>query len=220
MIRRAVRDIANWVRFKMIGALLTATLVGIAWNSLLPVSVGWPGARADEVPASAVLFPDSASACFTAGVPPKGRLSPLSGIASLILRPRDPDVDGNGSFPPDVLAKLEPDGPDDIPLTLIVGFDDAGTPDSANARWGARFTCSPVAADEGHYICGVADWCSDVGFELRIESQDRINIDVLPDAGPIGTLGDPCDDSGRLLNGPSNALVSYALDRQPAPMCQ
>ncbi len=170
MTPRAARGRATWLRFKMIGALLTAALPGFASHSLLTVSGGLPGARADEISASAVLFPHSASACFTAGVPPDGRLSPLSGITSLVLRPRDPDVDGNGSFPPDVLAKLEPDGPDDIPLTLVVAFDDTGTPVSANTRWGARFTCSPVAVDERRYACEVADWCSDVGFELRIEN--------------------------------------------------
>lgn len=188
--------------------------------SLLTVTLVWTGALAEEVRASAALFPDPASACFTAGVPPKGRLSPLSSITSLIIRPQNPDTDGDGSYPPDVAAMLEPDVPGAVPMTLIVGFEDGEVP-AAGARWGARFICDPQTADESRYACGVADWCSDVGFELRIESEDRVSIDVLPDAGPVGMLGDPCrDTSHRSLSGPSNETITYALDRRPAHSCR
>ena len=189
--------------------------------SLLTVTLVWTGALAEEIRASAALFPDPASACFTAGVPPKGRLSPLSSITSLIIRPQNPGTDGDGSYPPEVRAKLEPDVPGAVPLTLIVGFDKPETPTTADSRWGARFTCSPIATDERRYVCDVADWCSDVGFELRIESEDRVSIDVLPDAGPVGMLGDPCrDTSHRSLNGPSNETITYVLDRRPAHRCR
>lgn len=187
---------------------------------LFNVALGWAGARAEEVRASAALFPDPVKACFAAGVPPKGRLSPLSSITSLVIRPRNPGTDGDGSFPPDVQAKLAPDAPDDIPLTLIVAFDKPETPATSNAPWGARFTCSPLAADKGRYVCGVANWCSDVGFELRIEGRDGLSIDVLPDAGPIGRLGNPCGSDRRALNGPSNVFITYVLHRQPTRICR
>lgn len=194
----------------------------IAGVILLAASVlFWPDAQARETRSTARLFPDPANACFTVGLPVSGRLNPLSHITSLIVRPRNPETDGDGSFPPEVRAKLEPDGPKAVRLTLIATF--AGEEDArfAGRRWGARFTCNPVNRHGKTLRCMVADWCADVGFDLRVEGRNRIRVDVLPDAGSIGELGHPCrDGERRSLQGSADLPATYRLKRQPARMCR
>ena len=173
-------------------------------------------AAAEDLSTAERLFANPASACFVARAPGGERLSPLSDITSLTIRPRDPVRDGDGSFPPDIAAGMEPDAPDAIPLTLVATFDG----DAINPIWGGRFTCSP--AIEGRRLaCEAADWCADAGFDLHIEAGDRVSIDILPDAGWVGRLGDPCGPAGvRALNGPSNAAVTYELARRPSAICR
>jgi hypothetical protein len=179
------------------------------------------GAAAQETPAEARLFGDAATACFAAGIPSAGPLDPASQITSLLVRARIPALDGDGAYPPDVEDKLEPARPDQIRLTLAVAFANGGATAPSGRRWGARFLCEPKGSGDGHLVCNVDDWCADVGFDLRIEGNDALIVDVLPDAGSVGELGDPCGDTPRhLLVGASNAFVSYRLDRRPAEFCR
>lgn len=188
---------------------------------LLSAALAWPDAQADEIRSSPALFPDRANACFATSVPLSGRLGALTNIASLLVRPQNPDTDGDGSFPPEVRAKLEPERPDAIPLTLIVTYSGKGDARFAGRRWGARFSCDPRDGKDKGYQCGVVDWCMDVEFGMHIDSKDRIRIDVLPDAGSIGELGKPCRDNFRRgLTGSAQSRVTYWLDRQPERMCR
>lgn len=187
---------------------------------LLNAALVWTDAQADEIRAVLPLFPDRANACFAAGIPASGPLNPLTNIASLIIRPQNPDTDGDGSFPPDVKARLEPEPPGAIPLTLIVTYSGKEDAKFAGRRWGARFSCDPRDDSDKGYQCGVADWCHDVEFDMHIESKDRIRIDVLPDTGSIGELGNPCGDGKRGLTGSAQSRVTYRLNRQPAQICR
>lgn len=188
---------------------------------LLNAALVWTGARADEIRALLPLFPDPANACFTSGVPASGPLGPQTNMTSLIIRPQNPETDGDGSFPPEVRAKLEPERPDAIPLTLIATYASREEAEFAGRRWGARFSCEPRDDSDKGYQCGVADWCHDVEFDMHIESKDRIRIEVRPDAGAIGELGNPCGDNfKRGLLGLSQSRATYRLNRQPARMCR
>lgn len=181
----------------------------------------WTEAQADGIRALLPLFPDPANACFTTGIPASGPLNPLTNITSLIIRPQNSETDGDGSFPPEVKAKLEPEPPDAIPLTLIVTYSGKEEAKFAGRRWGARFSCGPRDGSDKGYRCGVADWCHDVEFDMHIESKDRIRIDVRPDAGSIGEIGNPCGDNfKRSLMDVSQSKATYRLNRQPARMCQ
>ena len=146
-------------------------------------------------------------------------MSPSSEITSLIVRPRNPETDGDGDFPPDVESNQPPEEPGGIPLTLVVTFEGDDKVEPNARRWGARFMCTPAAASGNQLACNVDDWCSDVGFYLRIESVDRINLDVLPDAGSVGELGNPCGMQRRPL-GSSGTLVTYRLEREPKATCR
>lgn len=187
---------------------------------LLNAAVVWTDARADEIRALVPLFPDPANACFTSGVPATGHLSPQTNMTSLVIRPQNPETDGDGSFPPEVKAKLEPEHPDAIPLTLIATYASKEEVKFAGRRWGARFSCEPRDGSDKGYQCGVADWCHDVEFDMHIESKDRIRIDVSPNTGSIGELGNPCSDGRRWLTGSTQSRVTYRLNRQPAQICR
>lgn len=188
---------------------------------LLGVALVQVDAQADEIRSSPLLFPDPANACFTSGVPVIGPLSPQTNMTSLIIRPQNPETDGDGSFPPEVRARLEPEHPDAIPLTLIATYASKEEAKFAGRRWGARFSCEPRDGNDKGYRCGVADWCHDVEFDMHIENRDRIRIDVRPDAGSIGELGNPCGDNfKRGLLGLSQSRATYQLNRQPAQMCR
>jgi hypothetical protein len=188
---------------------------------LLNVAVVWPGTRADEIGTLLPLFPNPANACFTTSIPASDPPGPQTNMTSLIIRPQNPDTDGDGSFPPEVRARLEPERPDAIPLTLIATYASREEAEFAGRRWGARFSCEPRDDSDKGYQCGVADWCHDVEFDMHIESKDRIRIEVGPDAGSIGELGNPCGDNLKLgLLGLSQSRATYQLNRQPARMCR
>jgi len=168
-----------------------------------------------------MLFPEGAHACFAVGIPPGGRLNSLSDITSLIVRPRNPETDGDGDYPPEVESELESPGPGTILLTLIATFADDNRPEQPGRRWGSRFSCDPDGDSRDHFTCIVDDWCSDVGFDLHIDGRDRIGIEVLPDAGALGELGSPCSDLfHQSLVLPSNARALYSLDRRPEHVCR
>lgn len=154
-----------------------------------------------------------AGACFTAGSPGGARLHPPSDIVALMLRPRDPQRDGDGSFPTDGSATREPAGSDDVPVTLTAAYAD----DAVDGPiWGQRFICSP---HDGRFICGVADWCADVGFNLTIDGPDGITLEILDDAGSIGVLGDSCNEAGRALGDETTPSMTFHLDRRPIAIC-
>ena len=134
-------------------------------------------------------------------------------ITSLIVRPRNPETDGAAISRRMSDSNQPPEEPGGIPLTLVVTFEGDDRVEPNARRWGARFMCIPAAANGNQLACNVDDWCSDVGFYLRIESVDRIDLDVLPDAGSVGELGNPCGMQRRPL-GSSATLVTYRLERE------
>ena len=151
-------------------------------------------------------------ACFATGSPDGARLPPPSNIVALRIRPRDPERDGDGSYPADG-SPVHYEA-DDVPLTLTAAY--AG--DAVDGpTWGQRFTCSP---NDGRFICGVDDWCADVGFDLTIDGPDRLTLEILDDSGPIGILGDSCNDAGRALGDETTPTMIFHLDRRPTAICR
>ena len=180
---------------------------------LLAAIAGGPVPAQETLPSGA-LGATLAGACFTAGQPGGARLDPRSDIVALMLRPRDPQRDGDGSVPPGMTAALPPAEPGDVPLTLTAAYADdlAGGP-----IWGQRFICAP---HDGRFICGVDDWCADVGFELAIDGPDGILLEIKDDAGSIGILGDSCNDAGRALGDEATPSMTFHLTRRPIAICQ
>lgn len=176
------------------------------------LAYGQPSAQ--EAHPSGAVAATLAGACFTAGSPGGARLHPPSDIVALTIRPRDPQRDGDGSYPADGSVTRVPYEPGDIPLTLTAAYagDAVGGP-----IWGQRFICSRY---NGRFICGVDDWCADVGFDLTIDGPDRLTLEILDDAGSIGVLGDSCNDAGRPLGNEATPSMTFHLDRRPIAICQ
>ena len=138
----------------------------------------------------------------------------LVSLVALMVRPRDSQRDGDGSFPLDGSAMPAPAEPDDVPLTLTAAYADDAADDPV---WGQRFICLPHG---GRFICGVDDWCADVGFELTIDGPDGVLLEVKDDGGSIGILGDSCNDAGRALGDEAVPTMTFHLARRPIAICQ